>query len=212
MNEKRIYPLSKLEVRAADADEPAVIRGYAAVFGMRSVDLGGFVEEIAPGAFKRTLAADPDVRATIDHNGGVLTLGRTKNNTLRLWEDEIGLGVQIMPPDTQAGRDVVTLLHRGDVDQMSFMFRDPPGGDEWNSDDGETLRTLRQIDLADGDVSIVTFPAYPQTSVEARDKAAAVAAGTANNPGADEADEKEAQRRQARQAARKRRLDLMTRG
>lgn len=183
MNEKRIYRINGLEAREATADEPAIIRGYAAVFNSRSVDLGGFVEIIKPGAFGRSLINDPDVRATIDHEGGLTTLGRTRNNTLRLWEDEQGLGVQIIPPDTQAGRDVVTLVRRGDVDQMSFMFRVPEGGDEWRSDDGQMIRTLREVDINDGDVSIVTYPAYPQTSVEARAKVKELA----NIPGPDEA-------------------------
>lgn len=195
--EKRVFQLHGLEVRAAEGDEPAVLRGYAAVFNQRSVNLGGFVEEIEPGAFAATLAAGPDVRATIDHEGGLTTLGRTKNNTLKLWEDDQGLGMQIIPPDTQAGRDVVTLVQRGDVDQMSFMFRVPKGGDEWWDENGLTVRTLHQIDLDDGDVSIVTYPAYPQTSVsaEARDMAARRAAAANGNKAGNGAG---AQARQAR--------------
>ena len=185
--EKRIYTLSKLEVRQGDEAETPKIEGHAAVFNARSVNLGGFHEEIKPGAFKNTLSRRPDVRATIDHDGGVQTLGRTKSRTLALSEDSEGLKVLINPPDTQAARDIMTLIERGDIDQMSFMFRVPTGGDEWRVlDDGTTLRTLNTIDLEDGDVSIVTYPAYPQTSVEARNKAKAMSSQVADTPDDDE--------------------------
>lgn len=202
-SERRVCTMRHMELRQHD-DAPPEIVGYAAVFNERSVELWGFFEEIEPGAFTDTLSNDPDVRATIDHAGGVTTIGRTRNQTLFLEEDEVGLRVRILPPDTQAGRDVVELVRRGDVDQMSFMFRVPPNGATWYYDNDNTLiRRLRQIDLENGDVSIVTYPAYPQTSAEVR------ATAEKQRQLAHEPNSGGAQRRQARTKARKRQLFLL---
>ena len=165
--ERRIA-LGNLEIRQEGSD-PARIHGYAAVFHSLSEDLGGFREMVEPGAFAATLAANPDVRATIDHQGGLMVLGRTRNKTLSLREDDTGLRVVIEPPNTAAGRDVLTLVSGGYVDQMSFAFR--VVDDEYEQTPGGTpLRRLRAVDLHDGDVSIVTRPAYPATSAEVRAK------------------------------------------
>jgi hypothetical protein len=73
--------------------------------------------------------------------------------------------VEIDPPDTQAGRDAVESIRRGDVDQMSFTF--DVLEDEWDQDDQQQpIRTLRKVKLLD--VSPVTFPAYTGTAVSAR--------------------------------------------
>lgn len=172
--EKRTISLEGMELRS-DEGHP-VLEGYAAVFNL-ATNLGQFDEVIVPGAFKRTLAASPDVRATIEHEGGLTTIGRTRNNTLLLAEDGKGLRVKIFPPDTQAGRDAMTLVRGKYVNQMSFAFRVPKGGDEWKAGkDGRSLRTLKEVDLHDGDVAIVSYPAYVTTSVEARAKAEELAA------------------------------------
>lgn len=169
--EVRTFNISSLEVREVE-DGPPVIVGYAAVFNQRSLDLGGFVEEILPGAFRRTLQSNPDVRATVEHEGGLTVIGRTRNGTLSLAEDDHGLRVRITPPATQTGQDTLTLVRGGYMDQMSFMFRIFPNGDEWKKTaDGLPLRRLKDVDLNDGDVALVTYPAYPQTSAEARAKA-----------------------------------------
>jgi HK97 family phage prohead protease len=99
----------------------------------------------------------------INHEG--LPLARTKNGTLLLTEDEVGLRFDAELPDTTEAKDLYTLIERGDVDQMSFAFR--VIRQKWNSD--RTERTLTEVSLADGDVSVVTYPAYPTTSVEARE-------------------------------------------
>lgn len=166
--EIRTFAVGELEVRE-EGDSPPVIIGYAAVFNQRSRDIGGFVEEIAPGAFRRTLQANPDTRATVQHGPGLMTIGRTRNGTLHMEEDENGLRVRIVPPNTQVGRDALTLVRRRDIDQMSFQFRVPKGGDQWSrAADGKPLRRLLDVDLDGGDVSIVTGPAYLQTSAEVR--------------------------------------------
>ena len=158
--ERRTFTIKNVEARQAE-DGTMRLSGYAAVFNDDSVPLP-FIERIAPGAFRKTLAETPDVRLLINHEG--LPLARTKNGTLRLTEDQAGLYMDADLPDTQAARDLYTLVERGDVDQMSFAFR--VIRQKWN--EGRTERTLTEVSLADGDVSVVTYPAYPTTTVEAR--------------------------------------------
>jgi len=160
--ERRTFTIKNVEARQAE-DGTMRLSGYAAVFNNDSVPLP-FIERIAPGAFRKTLTETPDVRLLINHEG--LPLARTKNDTLRLHEDETGLYMDADLPDTQAARDLYTLVERGDVDQMSFAFR--VIRQTWN--EGRTERTLTELSLADGDVSVVTYPAYPTTTVEAREQ------------------------------------------
>jgi HK97 family phage prohead protease len=159
--ERRTFTVQDVEARQAE-DGTMRLRGYAAVFNDASVPLP-FKENIAPGAFRKTLSETPDVRLLINHEG--LPLARTKNGTLTLTEDERGLYMDAIIADTTEGRDLYKLVERGDVDQMSFAFR--VIRQKWNDDRSE--RTLTEVSLADGDVSVVTYPAYPTTSVEARE-------------------------------------------
>jgi HK97 family phage prohead protease len=160
--ERRTFTVRDVEARQAE-DGTMRLRGYAAVFNDDSVPLP-FIERIAPGAFRKTLTETPDVRLLINHSG--LPLARTKNGTLTLTEDDRGLYMDATIADTSEGRDLYTLVERGDVDQMSFAFR--VIRQKWNED--RTQRTLTEVSLQDGDVSIVTYPAYPTTSVEAREQ------------------------------------------
>jgi HK97 family phage prohead protease len=139
------------------------LSGYAAVFNDSSVPLP-FKESIAPGAFRKTLSETPDVRLLVNHEG--LPLARTKNGTLTLSEDDRGLYFSAELADTQEARDIHTLIARGDVDQMSFAFR--VIRQKWSED--RSRRVLTEVSLSDGDVSVVTYPAYPTTSVEAREE------------------------------------------
>lgn len=161
--ERRYYPTQIRAETGADQEAPK-LNGYAAVFDQLSVVLYGmFRERIERGAFAGSI--DGDVRALWNHDTN-LPLGRTKAGTLALVEDAHGLRVEIDPPATQAGRDAVESIRRGDVDQMSFAF--DVLEDTWDQDpeSGQLIRTLRKIQLYE--VSPVTFPAYPQTSVSAR--------------------------------------------
>lgn len=140
------------------------IVGYAAKFAPnRSQDLGGFIEQIDPKAFTRSLKANADVRALIDHNPSLI-LGRTLSGTLQLSTDSTGLLVEITPPDTSYSRDLMVSLERGDVTQMSFAFITKQ--DSWNKEDSLNIRTLLDVDLHD--VSAVTYPAYLNTEIGLR--------------------------------------------
>lgn len=147
------------KVRAADSGRVAA--GYAAMFDSPA-DIGGWwVERIAPGAFASTL--NGDVRALVDHDHGRV-IGRTTAGTLRLNEDATGLAVEIDLPDTTDGRDIGTLLERGDVTGMSFGFRVTK--EEWDETVEPPVRTIMAVDLHE--VSIVAFPAYEATNVALR--------------------------------------------
>ena len=153
--------LAELRLDSNEEQGRPVITGYAAVFNELSQDLGGFREQIAPGAFKRALEMNQDVRALVDHDPSRI-IGRSTSGTLEMIEDDHGLRVQIDPADTTAGRDIMESINRGDVSGMSFGFvvRD----EDWDMLDGENIRTVRDMDLFD--VSVVTFPAYTASSVE----------------------------------------------
>jgi HK97 family phage prohead protease len=160
--ERRTFTVSDVETRTAE-DGTLRLSGYGAVFNESSVPLP-FKETIAPGAFRKTLSETPDVRLLVNHEG--LPLARTKNGTLTLSEDSKGLHFEAVLADTQEARDIHALVTRGDVDQMSFAFR--VIRQSWSED--RSMRTLTEVSLADGDVSVVTYPAYPTTTVEARER------------------------------------------
>ena len=142
--------------------------GYAAKFNSWSEDLGGFREQIEPGAFRRSLRSRNNVLLLVNHDSGRV-LASTRAGTMRLTEDEIGLRVEASLPNTTDGRDMAELLKRGDLSKMSFGFSVQK--DTWNQD--MTERTLKSVRLFE--TSIVAMPAYSQTEAMVRslDKAAA---------------------------------------
>lgn len=142
-----------------------VLSGYAAVFDAQSQDLGGFVEIVRPGAFRRTLAAADHVRALYDHNGGHV-LGRVGAGTLRLAEDTRGLHFEVKLPQTTVARDLAVLVERGDVDGASFAFRVAPQGERWDARAAVPVRELLAVDLEE--ITITARPAYVDTSVALR--------------------------------------------
>jgi HK97 family phage prohead protease len=147
------------EVRATDNGR--TIGGYAAVFNSRA-NIGGYFEEvIAPGAFDDALMQD--VRALVDHDTGRV-IGRTKAGTLRMKQDDMGLAVEIDLPDTTDGRDLATLIERGDVSGMSFGF--VVTKETWDETMEPPMRTIQALDLRE--VSVVAFPAYDDTSIAMR--------------------------------------------
>lgn len=155
----------ELELRVVeDENKKPKISGHAAVFNKLSEPLFGFREKIAPGTFSKTIKKD-DVRALFNHDANYV-LGRNKAKTLRMKEDEEGLYIEIDPPDTQWARDLQESIRRGDISQMSFGFITL--ADEWEHKPGkESIRTLTEVKLFD--VSPVTYPAYPETTVKVRD-------------------------------------------
>jgi uncharacterized protein len=158
-----------LELRQG-ANHSKRLVGYAAVFGSRSLDLGGFVEIIRKGAFSRSLGEGVDIRAFVNHDPGRI-IGRRSAGTLQIEEDMLGLRVEITPPDTQDGRDILENVRVGNLDGMSFGFRVPRDGDIWDLEQQPPVRELVSVELRE--VSIVSMPAYPKTEVALRSLAAA---------------------------------------
>lgn len=146
-----------------DAIDNRRLRGYAIVFNSLSVNLGGFQEIIAPEAIDRTFSEAIDVRALVDHDSGKV-IGRLRANTLELLKDQRGLKVTIEPdPEITYASDIFRAVKRGDVSGMSFGFRTVE--DDWNYEGDTPIRTV--LDMRVSEVSIVTFPAYQATDVQA---------------------------------------------
>ena len=152
-----------------------VIAGYFAVFNNQTELWPGCIEQIAPGSFASSLGGD--VRALIDHDTR-LVLGRTTVGTLSLREDDTGLygEIKINEHDSDA-MNLYARVQRGDVSQCSFGF-DIVAEDYAVSPDGQTCTwTVRDLILYE--VSVVTFPAYEATSVEARNAGSGASLQTA---------------------------------
>lgn len=141
------------------------LEGYFAVFGSRYELWEGAYETIEPGAFDGETGGD--VRALINHDS-TLVLGRTLSGSLRLRVDERGLWGSITI--NQADQDAMNLyerVKRGDVSQCSFGFDILE--QEMEYEDGEpTVWRIQRVRLYE--VSVVTFPAYEDTSIQARKK------------------------------------------
>ncbi len=153
-----------IEVRAAENDGRTV-EGYAALYD-NTTDMGWYNERVAPGAFDGSDMKE--VRALFNHNPDHV-LASVRGGTLNLEIDERGLKFRFSLPNTAIGNDLVEMVSRGDVSQCSFAFRVEE--QEWkvSDDDGPDLRSITKIgDVYD--VSLVTYPAYPDTSVALRSK------------------------------------------
>lgn len=168
----------KAEQRAENEDgerpEPGMrISGYSAVFDADSERLFGFLrEQVKRGAFRKVLKRDPDVRLLINHEGA--PFARTTNGTLELDEKPRGLFMEAELDDRRSdARDLYYATDRGDFNQQSFAFT--IARDEWRycehvdaeayaGCDCEWERDILEIgDLYEA--SVVTFPAYPDTTV-----------------------------------------------
>jgi len=161
--------LKGAQVRSRKGDKPG-IEGIGAVYN-QEYDNGWFIETIKPGAFDDVLKQDPDVRCLFNHEPDNV-LGRTKSKTLRVTDSPDGLRYDCdTDPNTRIGSDVRAMIERGDVDGCSISFA--VGQDCWRDEfdaNGKYVRSTREIEkfAALYDVGPVTFPAYSQTSVEAR--------------------------------------------
>lgn len=146
-----------------DSDDGPIIDAYFAVYDTIYELWPGERETIAPGAFAGY--ADRDIRALIDHNTR-LVLGRTAAGTLILDDDERGLHgiIKLNRNDTDA-MNLYSRVQRGDVDQCSFGF-DIDDIEYKHQPDGTVLSVIKHVILYE--VSIVTFPAYTETSAQAR--------------------------------------------
>ena len=153
----------KFTTRAEDGN--LYIEGYFAVFGSEYRMWENAIETIDEDAFNETV--DGDVRALVNHDS-TLVLGRTTARTLTLRVDRTGLWGSILI--NQSDQDAMNLyerVKRGDVSQCSFGFDILDQSTEV-MENGTTVWRLKKVELYE--VSVVTFPAYEDTSVIARKK------------------------------------------
>lgn len=166
------------KAEARKVGEVTKIVGYAAAFNAETVIANNFRERIMPGAFRDVIGATADVVCAFNHDQNFV-LGRTTSGSLRVFEDENGLRYEAdLNAEDRSASDVAARIARGDVTGSSFRFRIAPEGEEWTraSRSGELpLRTIHRF-AALVDVGPVTYPAYNESTAEARDKAASLAA------------------------------------
>lgn len=163
MADKRI---ERRSINNSISGNDGTLTGYALKFNTWSNDLGGFIETIDPHALDNCDMSD--VRCLIDHKPNQI-LGRTTNGSLKLEVDDVGLRFTVNPPDTSIAKDALENVRVGNINQCSFGFVLAQNGDylEYNSDSKIYRRTLNNIAKLT-DVSIVTYPAYTDTSVAVR--------------------------------------------
>lgn len=166
MTEKRclVNRQSRFKTRADEETGKRYISGYFVVFGDLYEILPGMTEEVDPHAFDEAL--DDDIRCLADHDSRIV-LGRNIAGTLTLKIDDKGLWgeVEINPNDTEA-MNVYARVQRGDVNQCSFAFDVIEQEEQWSSNAVHWI--LKKVKLYE--VSVVTFPAYEGTEVDARRK------------------------------------------
>ena len=141
-----------------------IVEGYFALYESETELWEGSYEIISKGAFDSSL--NKDVRALWNHNTQYV-LGRSKNGSLTLKADDKGLFGTIKLPNTQYANDLFELVQRGDIDQASFGFNIIDEELEELANGGYRWR-LKDVDLHE--ISVVTFPAYENTTVQARQK------------------------------------------
>jgi HK97 family phage prohead protease len=162
-------PLLTVERRSESESEQDWIVGYAAKFGVNSLEIDGeFIERIDPGAFaivaeRRGRRKPLETRALWNHDPNY-PLARYPG-TLDMSVDGVGLRYEFPVPDTSYGRDLAANIRAGIVRGSSFSFTVPQGGDSWAVEDGRSVRTIQRIDTL-LDVGPVTFPAYPDADVK----------------------------------------------
>ena len=168
--QERVYEVKDLQFRAVEEDGKKRLEGYAALYNVRSKLLyNSFYEVLERGAFDDVLQReDLDVVLNFNHDNS-LVMGRTTNGTLKLTSDENGLFFRATLPNTSYANDVYELVQRGDIFQNSFAFMPAKDGYTQERLEGENADLVTITKVAKlRDVSAVTFPAYAETTLQAR--------------------------------------------
>lgn len=158
-----------VEIRAVgEEDGKMILEGYAITYDQPATHVYGnykFTEVIKRGALDT--ADMKDVPLRYNHNDSWLIIARTRNNSLQLIKDDIGLKIRAELIETQSNKDVYMSVKEKLIDKMSFAFRVADKGDTWQYGEMETIRTVTNIHKL-YDVSVVDTPFYDTTSVVAR--------------------------------------------
>lgn len=163
-----------MELRVQDAELKAntdgtmTVSGYVNKTNQLSNTLGvtkRFVEKISKGVFTRAIqSAKRDIDFLAEHNSKLI-LASTRNNSLKLTEDEQGLFMEATITPTSWGKDYYELINSGIYRNMSFGFRTIK--DSWRSLESSLYeRTIEEMELFE--VSVVKDPAYSQSTIAAR--------------------------------------------
>lgn len=163
------------EIRAEkDEKRGNIIVGRPIVYDSKTDIAGMFAEIIERGALKK--ANLEDVRFLVNHDQSKIPLARsrknTKNSTMKLTVDDEGMGIEVQldTENNSEARNLYSAIERGDITGMSFMFG--IDDEEWEDLDSDyPTRKIKSISTV-VEVSAVTFPAYEETSISARDKSA----------------------------------------
>ena len=167
MKELKIAPL-KAETRAEDAaaSKDLVLTGMPIVFDTATVIhdpfIGDYTEIIERSALDGVDLTD--TRLLYNHDLQRVPLARAPK-TMSLTVTDKGVEMRAVLANTEDAKAVYTAVERGDLDGMSFGFKVPDGGDTF--DRNTNTRTIHKIEKI-YEVSVVAFPAYSTTSVEAR--------------------------------------------
>lgn len=147
------------ELKAEQTDGKRKLFGFIP-YNKRSVDMYGFYEEIAPGAFKKSIS-ERNVVALVNHDA-TKVLGSLGAGTLRFDDRDDGLYIEVDLPDTTYARDAYEVIARGDIKTMSFGFQ--PIITETRSEAGvDDIVTLKEVKLFEVSF-MVAFPAYEDTT------------------------------------------------
>lgn len=153
------------EIQAV-SEEKMIIEGYAIKFNEQTLigtEAHGFKEIIAIDALTETNMKDVPLK--YNHQDNFLVIARTRNKSLELEVDEVGLKIRAELLDTQSNQDIYKMVKSGLLDKMSFAFT--VKNQSWDRTGTIAIRTIQKIDRL-YDVSIVDVPAYEGTSVYAR--------------------------------------------
>ena len=159
--ESRFMTFADAECRMESAGNGMTFRGYASIFDAPYPihdAYGEYQETVSRGAFDTSIAQGADVVFLVNHDGA--PLARTKSGTLSIRTDQKGLLTEArLDPANPRAQDLKSMVERGDMDEMSFTFRDmrPSWNDTW------TERNFREVSLHHGDVSTVNFGANGAT-------------------------------------------------
>ena len=160
--DKRYLELKDIECRANE-DKSLTMSGYAVKFNEPSGLLyGEFIEYIEPRAFD---GVNMDKVFMLYNHNSDYVLGNTRSGTLELTVTEVGLRFKVDLPKTAKAQEVHELVKRGDINGMSFGFT--VNADNWNMQAEPVVRKITEIgELLE--ISVVPFPAYEATEVDAR--------------------------------------------
>ena len=164
---KRFLPAEGLEIRVEQEGKERKLSGYGIVYNRKAQIWDDLYEIIRPGAARKILAGNPDIKCAYNHDDRYL-FGRTKSGTLALEENQTGVKYIAAPPDAQWARDALVSIERRDIDGSSFTFAVEPEGEKITKQaDGTYLREILEF-VRIGEMGPVSSPAYTDTTANYR--------------------------------------------